>query len=373
MMKVKKVFWQVSLLIFIIIVTYSSSSFACSAFVSTRGNQILIGNNEDYYTKFSDIVVRIRPSDNKNYGRLMIGYNQMAVSMGGINDQGLFYDSFIVPAGDWRRDPEKEAYNNFMLDDILGSCATVEEVIAFCRRYNLPYFKNNQLFVVDKSGKAAVISWGETDVEVTRMKKDYQAVTNFLLQHPERGNTPCRRYASINKTLSNNKKHTFELACKIMDSVHAEASWGKTQYTNIVNLLNGDFRVFYGSNFEEYIIFNISEELKNSYKNYQIPDYVSDIRSLETTRPGLQDPKRVSIKWTGKPDSKYTVYCSTDPEFKDCQPMPVPDKSRVMACFTFALENIEPNTTYYYKINGKRHGAKSSVSITKSFKTSGTD
>jgi hypothetical protein len=88
-------------------------------------------------------------------------------------------------------------YYNLKLDDILGSCATVEEVIAFCKRYNLIYFKNNQLFVVDKTGKAAVVSWGETDVEVTWLKKDYHAVTNFFLQHPERGNTPCPRYALI--------------------------------------------------------------------------------------------------------------------------------------------------------------------------------
>ena len=207
-MKDKKVFLQVSLLIFIKIVTYSSVSFACSAFVSTRENQILIGNNEDYPSQFKDVVVRIRPPEGKYYGRLMIGFNQQSFSMGGINDQGLLYDSFSVPECKWRRNREKKkVFKNFKLDDILGSCATVEEVIAFCKRYNMMYFINNQLFVVDKSGKAAVISWGETDVEVTWLKKDYQAVTNFFLQHPERGTlqlsgkvaAPCPRYEWIEK------------------------------------------------------------------------------------------------------------------------------------------------------------------------------
>jgi len=53
--------------------------------------------------------------------------------------------------------------------------------------------------------------------------------------------------------------------------------------------------------------------------------------------------------------------------------MPVQDKSRVMVYFTFVLKNLEPNTTYYYKISGKSHGPKASFSIAKSFQTSGSD
>ena len=175
------------------------------------------------------------------------------------------------------------------------------------------------------------------------------------------------------KALSRYRSHTFELAYKILDSVHFDSTQVKTQFSYIVNLLNGDFRVFYGSNFEEYITFNISEELKNGDKNHKIRDYMSNIRSLGTTRSGLQDPDQVSISWTGKPKSKYTVYVSTDSEFKDCQPMTVSDTSRKKDYFTFVLSNLEPNTSYFYKISGKRHGPKPSFSITKSFQTSGVD
>lgn len=400
----------------------------CTGFVTTKGDQILIGNNEDYFSSFTDTVVRIRPAGNGYYGRLMIGFNQQGFSMGGINDQGLFFDSFSVPDCLWTHSSSKEDFPGFTLDDMLGRCATVEDAITYCQRYNLQYFQNNQLFLVERSGKAAVISWGTDDIEVTWKTGEYQVVTNFFLQHPERGWYPCTRYQTVDSRLKEDPQWDFELFRRLLWSVHAEWNGGMTQYSNIVDLLKGDFYVFNHSNFEEYITFNLTDELGKGRIDHQIPQYMSSINSLSILEGDNPDPTIVTFSWTAREDSSYRLFCSKYPDFRDCTPIVVsqnhknssqrrwrvhillsvivmgsfalfkkermvllsismiclvtlfafcskdeveatPENRSSISQFSAQVENLDSDTIYYWRVEATIVPPYSSTSITKTFRT----
>jgi len=423
----KKKFILFLILAFILL---NQAAFPCTGFIVANDEFILIGNNEDYYPAYTDTVVRVRPASEGLYGCLLVGFNQQNFAMGGINDQGLFFDSFSVPECNWESSPDKEDYPGFRLENILEVCVTVEDAIAFCRRYNLPYFTNNHLFLADRTGKSAVIEWGDGDIEIIWKQGDIQVVTNFFLLHPERGWHPCWRYDTASTMLSNTTAISWELFRSILNAVHVEGN-AITQYSNIYELHNGNLYFFNNHNFHEYLKFNISQELAKGRNDYQVPEHMSEIMLRTPENEQMIDYSRVEFSWRGKSESRYLLYYSTDPDFTDCEPIEVRSnyttaagrsgmafiflgmlplgfvfksrKNRIMGAvlvltlilaavifitncntsisddnpepipeyqdFTAAVENLQPNSTYYWKITANATETLTSESIVRSFIT----
>ncbi len=242
--------------------------------------------------------------------------------MGGINDQGLFFDSFSVPGCNWVSSADKEEYPGFRLENILEVCVTVEDAIAFCHRYNLQYFENNHLFLADRTGKSAVVEWGDGDIEVIWKQGDTQVVTNFFLLYPERGWHPCWRYDTASTMLSNTTGISWDLFRSILDAVHVEGN-AISQYSNIYELHNGNLYFFNNHNFDEYLKFNITEELAKGRNDYQVPEHMSGIMLRTPENEQTIGPSIVEFSWRGKSDSRYLLYYSTDPDFTGCVPIEV--------------------------------------------------
>jgi hypothetical protein len=418
------------LFLFLVPILLNRAAFSCTGFIVANDEYILIGNNEDYYPAYTDTVVRVRPASEGSYGCLLVGFNRQNFAMGGINDQGLFFDSFSVPECNWVSFTDKEDFPGFRLENILEVCVTVEDVIAFCRRYNLPYFTNNHLFVADRAGKAAVIEWGDGDIDVIWKQGDVQVVTNFFLLHPERGWHPCWRFDTASTMLSNTMDISWELFRSILDAVHVESS-AITQYSNIYELHNGNLYFFNNHNFDEYLKFNISEELEKGRNDYQVPAHMSEIMLRTPENEQVIDSSRVEFSWRGKSVSRYLLYYSTDSDFTDCEPIEVRGhyttaagrsgmaliflgmlplgfvfksrKKRIMGAvlvltltltivvfitycntstsennpepipeyqeFSAAVENLQPNSIYYWKITANATETLTSESVVRSFTT----
>jgi hypothetical protein len=293
-------------------------ALGCTGFVDADETRVLVGNNEDYYP--TDVIVRVRPGVGGRHACLLVGFGQHGFAMGGVNDQGLFFDSFSVPnVGAWRSSSAKEPLPTFRLDDIAERCANVDEVVAFCRRYNLPYFQSDRLFVADASGAAAVIEWGDDDVAVIRKEGRRQVVTNFYLAHPERGWYPCWRYDRATAMLAE-AEPTWDLFRAVLSAVQQHWDGGGTRYSNIYELKARRMSLFNAASFDEYATFDLAQELARGERTYQIPQEYSDLRLVGPADKAIVRPGAVDIEWTGKVGSAYQVCFGVESQADRCDP-----------------------------------------------------
>ncbi len=399
-----------------------SAAFPCTGVTAATGQQVLVGNNEDYGANYTDTVVRVRPAEQGKYGCLLVGFDRHNFSMGGINDQGLFFDMFTVPQVQWTSHPDKLNRDGFLEGIMLQECANVDEAIAFFQKYNHPGFRDRQVFVVDKSGMSAVISWGEGDIDAVKKQGDFQVVTNFFLLHPEWGWYPCSRYITAVEMMKDANEYSIDLFRSILDAVHSY----NTSYSNICELRSGDMYVYLSRNFDEFIKLNIHEELQKGSRDYFLPDYFSEINLLSPLDNEVVSQSTVTFEWKGKPNSNYQLYYSTNPGFTDSQPIDVMGTSMMslagtgaglfclgflcfaipfstrkksfikfvipllaiillVSCqtknngetdpsintFRVTVENLQSNTTYYWKVTANVGGNIITESIVQTFSTGG--
>jgi penicillin V acylase-like amidase (Ntn superfamily) len=142
------------------------SARACTIFSYSQGGCVLVGNNEDV-PFLPQAAMWFLPASTNGYGRVCFGWNSSA--QGGMNDQGLFIDWAVTPDSEtraWKRalawirlgidwvttsknsPPVKFAKNdsqtlNLPLYEnsselLLANCATVDEAIAFAKRFKYP-------------------------------------------------------------------------------------------------------------------------------------------------------------------------------------------------------------------------------------------
>jgi hypothetical protein len=400
----------------------ASAAFSCTGVTAANEQQVLVGNNEDYGAEYTDTVVRVRPAEDGKYGCLLVGFDRHNFSMGGINDQGLFFDMFTVPQVQWTSHPDKLNRDGFLEGIMLQECANVDEVIAFFQKYNHPEFQNLQVFVVDKTGLSAVISWGEGDIDAVKKQGDFQVVTNFFLLHTEWGWYPCSRYITAVEMMKDANEFSIDLFRTILDAVHSYS----TSYSNICELRSGDMYVYLSRNFDEFIKLNIHEELQKGSNDYFLPDYFSEIDLISPLDNDVVSQSTVTFEWKGKYDSNYQLYYSTNPDFTDSQPIDVMGTSmRALKgtgagllclgflCFTIpfstrkkpfikfvipllavillvscqtknngetvspdntfrvTIENLQSNTTYYWKVTANVTGNIITESIVQTFSTGG--
>ena len=306
-------------LIILLLVIFGSYLFPCTGFVVRSGDRVLIGNNEDYFTGYTDSNLEILPATSTTYGCLTVGFNQQNFAMGGMNDQGLFCDWFSVPRNGWHQKSDRETFpNGFKPCYILQYCSSIDEAIAYFYKYNLSIFDGNRVMLADKYGNAAVVEWGKEDLEVIWMKNNYMVATNFLLNDPAKGGYPCPRFNTATEML-NSEKPSLDLCRRIVDSAHVEHFEYQTKYSNVYELQKGDIYLYNYHNFQEYIKINLFEELenRNSYKNYILPDYFSEINILTPVQNELVDPENARFSFKGKKNSTYSLVYSRNSDFSD--------------------------------------------------------
>ena len=122
---------------------------ACTGFTASDNELVLVGNNEDY-TLDCEPIIKVYPSDDSSYGRIVFcnkpyPFNNMPYfEFGGMNDQGLFFDSFAHPYRQLTNSESKPVYNGWYIPNCLKNCATIEEVIADFIQWHHPMLENNR-------------------------------------------------------------------------------------------------------------------------------------------------------------------------------------------------------------------------------------
>ncbi|MGD2073073.1 MAG: tetratricopeptide repeat protein, partial [Candidatus Thorarchaeota archaeon] len=266
----------------------------CTIVMVAKGNIVLAGNNEDWRNPKTKIW--FVPASNGEYGRVCVGFDNMFVQ-GGMNDQGLFIDANALSPTGWEPMEGKPTFPGD-LDTILAKCATVEEAIAFCDKYNFPGLARARFPIADRTGASVVIEYGQGKVQYVRKTGVYQIATNFVISNVKGGRIFCTRYRVADKMLKNAEDVSLDLVRAVLSATHQEGQY-PTVYSNICDLRKGILYLYNFHNFEEVIQFNLEEELKKGRKVYDIPSlfliktHVAHVFDGQRTIPASKELLRV--------------------------------------------------------------------------------
>ena len=233
-------------------------TLACTGVVIRGDGHVVAGGNEDWQRW--DSFLWADAATAAPHGVVYFGY-QVKGEFGpgrppfwfefqGINDAGLFFDSFGAPcAGQADEDTMKPRFDGRIEQLIMRWCSTVEDAVRLMTQYDRSYMSCTQYLLVDRSGAAAVVERGE----VVWMTGDTFAVTNFHLSDPSHGNYPCWRYQKAVSMLDEDSSPTVERVAEILDAAHMSA----TRYSVVCDLTEPTAYVYYAQDFARPIVVDL--------------------------------------------------------------------------------------------------------------------
>ena len=258
-------------IIWIVMVLTHPLAYACTAFMASDSDTVLVGNNEDYNIPHTR--VWFIPAKSGQYGRVYFGYDCWYPG-GGMNDQGLFFDILLTETLEINSSIEKPLFKGDIFDKFMAECATVKEVLDLFDSYHLEQMSDFHLLVVDRTGDSVIIERDHT----IRKTGSYQVVTNFLQSQVGENKQPCEwykggciRYQTAEMMLKDRRAVSVEYFRNILEATHQHTLGTRTLYSNIYDLKNGLIYLYYLHNFDNEVIINLKEELKKGSHYYEIP------------------------------------------------------------------------------------------------------
>lgn len=246
-------------LFLLISITLSPRVHSCTAFYIAKGDTILAGNNEDWFSPKTKIW--FIPAENGDFGRVYFGFDNFH-PQGGMNEKGLFFDGFATELMEVVNSKDKPYFRGVLADHVMATCATVEEVIAIYSKYNLEHFRNFMLMFGDAYGKSVII---EGD-DIVKKEGDHQVCTNFYLSKTKPDDIDCWRYLEVNEMLKASPDVSVELCKSILQAVHVDF----TQYSNVYDLKNKKVYLYHFHNYQHVVEIDLENELKKGRQSYDL-------------------------------------------------------------------------------------------------------
>lgn len=227
-------------------------AYACTIFLLTDTNCVLFCNNEDW----SNPKTRIWfiPAGTNHYGAAYVGFDD-GWGQGGLNTEGLAYDWVAGYSEEWKPDPTLPIVAGNSSQQMLETCATVDEAIAFYRGHQEPGLYRAKILVADRTGASVIIGAHEGKLQVEKSKH-------------------CRGFGygerTLNRMLDESSASTVENGAKILRACMQKGMYA-TKYFNIFDLKAGDIFLFPSPQKDDQVKFNLKAELRKGGHYYDMP------------------------------------------------------------------------------------------------------
>ena len=258
----------------------------CTIFVLTDTNRVLFCNNEDW----SNTKTRIWfvPAEGQRHGCVYVGFDD-GFPQGGLNTEGLASDWVAGATETWNPDPSlpTSAGNRQLLE----SCATVQEAIAFFRGHREMGFYTARILVADRTGASAIIGAKNGELHVQKSSQ-------------------CRGFGYGAQTLDmmlpvRSSRPTVTNGAEILRACLQKGKYA-TKYSNIFDLQSGDIFLYPFPDRDAPIKFNLKEELKKGAHYFDMPEIHEQL--AQPPRPLLANMQRSSLeKYRPIPDNEPQV------------------------------------------------------------------
>jgi hypothetical protein len=226
---------------------------ACTIFVLTDTNRALFCNNEDW----SNPKTRIWfvPAKPKHYGHVYVGFDN-GWAQGGLNTEGLAFDWVAGYREAWNPDSSLTSVTGNPSEEMLETCATLEEAIAFYHSHREPSFSYARTLVADRTGASVIIGAKDGKLQVEQ-------------------SSTCRGFGygarTLDKMLAASSEPTVSNGSKILRACLQKGQYA-TKYFNIFDLKSGDIFLHAFPERDDEVKLNLAAELEKGAHYYDMPE-----------------------------------------------------------------------------------------------------
>ncbi len=242
---------------------------ACSMFKVTCHGKTLVGNNEDSWNVFP--CMWFENGKKGEYGAVFFGYKDH-FPQGGMNNQGLVFDGFSIPARPLKAMPGKKPVPdiNGFISGVLKNCKTVDEAKVYIEQYNYGVFPNGMLLFVDRTGKYLVM---EPDTLLVGNDSTYVLANFCPSQTKDPGTVKLARYIKGRRYLASKTDTSMGFCRSVMDTMHVcrKRLGDGTLYTSVYDLSEGRIDLYFYHDFSHPLRFSLADELKKGDHTVAIP------------------------------------------------------------------------------------------------------
>lgn len=240
----------------IILAIFASVADACTVFTVTDGQQVLFCDNED----FSNPRTRIWfvPASKTRHGCVYLGFDD-GWGQNGCNDNGLAYGWVAGFKERWDRQPEMRLIDGKPCHQMLESCATVEDAIAFFQQHWEESFSYGRLLVADRTGKSVVLR-----------AKDGKLHAPIVTRSQGMGHRFGMRGDEATPMLAQIKQPKLADAVRLL-KLTRQKGVNATKYSVVFDLKAGDLWLYQFPDQSEAVRFNLAQELDKGAHYYDIP------------------------------------------------------------------------------------------------------
>jgi hypothetical protein len=254
---------------------------ACTVFVLTDTNRTLFCNNEDWTNQNTRIWF---VTGDGHYGRVYVGFND-GWAQGGMNTEGLAFGWVEgYTTSNWKPDPKLKSVDGNSTEQVLESCATVEQAIAFYQTHQEIAFGYCKALIADRTGASVVIE--VVDGKLQFRKSDGCQGFGF-------GDFGYGGQKKLGELLSAVPKPTLFNATNILHSSLQPGTYA-TKYSHVLDVKSGDIFLFPFPGKNDLITFNLTKELKKGSHYFDMPEIYEQLK--QKPRPLLDNMKATPNK-----------------------------------------------------------------------------
>jgi hypothetical protein len=238
----------------------------CSAFLVVGAGAVFFGNNEDFWNP--ETRVWFVPAEEGRHGVMYLGFDN-GFPQGGLNDAGLAFDGFATGPRPMQEQEGKPTFEGNPISEVMETCATVEEAIAFLEGIDLrPLLTPAMLFFADASGDSVIV---EGD-EFVRKQDDFQVVTNFYQSAQDDDLAQCPRYAAAVRVLRARKDTSLDVCTRALSAAAQRGRRVATLYSNVFDLKTRTVRLYLFHDFEHPVVLDLDQELAKGKRTLKLPE-----------------------------------------------------------------------------------------------------
>jgi tetratricopeptide (TPR) repeat protein len=253
---------------------------ACTVFMANDGQNVWVGNNEDEVqnTKYR---MWFYPAKKNNYGYAiwtdlniklfssinlkMLGYLN---PQGGLNEHGLFLDYTSIDEITIVKEKQKKDRKKQVATDLLKTCKTVEEALAYLNKFNLIKLNAAQMFIGDATGNYATVTGGY----VVKKTDNNFALTNYCIKDGKK--EACHRRDVATQYLTSTTTFQLHDITNILEKSAQKFPYKfTTNLSMAVNLKATTINLYYKHDFTTVSTLSLAEELKKGKHHKDIEKY----------------------------------------------------------------------------------------------------